>query len=51
MREQSNKMSGTRLKSASGKAGNRNPESGIGAGMGTGTGTRTANGNGTGTVM
>ena len=38
-------------KRASGKAGNRNLESGIGTGMGTGRGTGTGNGNGTGTVM
>ena len=42
---------------AFGKAGIRNPESGIGTGMGTGSGTGTGtgtgngNGNGTGTVM
>ena len=33
---------------ASGKAGNRNPESGIGTGIGTGTGSGTATGTGMG---
>ena len=36
---------------ASGKTGNRKPESGIGTGMGTGTGTGTGNSNGTETAM
>ena len=35
------KALGTRLARASGKAGIRNPESGIGTGIGTGTGTGT----------
>ena len=36
---------------ASGKAGNRNPESGIGTEIGTGTGTGTGSGTGIGTGM